>query len=104
MSEFGKVVNSMPDRIDRRSNAERVFGSSHKLHDLTGLPLEGGIGARSPDEQALIYHIPIIAERDGNIAAGVMKRKIEARMKAESEAGWREVDRLLAAEQNQTEN
>jgi hypothetical protein len=72
-----------------------VFGDDYRTHEITGLPLRRSVGALDDDAQALTLHISLIKERNGAIAAGVGKKKIEQRIAAKSAAGWAEVDQQL---------
>jgi hypothetical protein len=81
---FGQVVNALPAsvRVDRRTAEQRTFGESVQFHDLSGLPLEVGIGCLPPDVQALHMHCDIIEARDGPVAAGALRFRLRTRMAA----------------------
>lgn len=49
-----------------------------RIHPITGMPLEDGIGALSDDEQALVLHLPIIEQTQGKAVADAMRAKIHA--------------------------
>jgi hypothetical protein len=68
-----------PTRIEKR-----VFGDDVQLHVVTEMPLENGVGALAPDQQALLQHVPIIAEQQGQAAANEMHKKIIDYMKFEA--------------------
>jgi hypothetical protein len=53
-----------------------VFGADSKRHPITGIPLEGGIGAASESAQAHA-HVRMIAETDPD-AAAKMRAALEA--------------------------
>jgi hypothetical protein len=67
------------DKVDRMTQA--VYGHDCKFHDITGLPLQQGIGHLDHDLQALADHLPIIAKRHGVAVAKEMKERIERRTK-----------------------
>lgn len=50
-------------------------------HPITGLPLEVGHGALSPDEQARRLHLPLIEQTEGAAAAAAMRIKLDAARK-----------------------
>lgn len=54
-----------------------VFGDDAKLHPITNLPLEQGVGALSPRLQAYRMHLPLIEQRDGKEAAAAMRKRLE---------------------------
>jgi hypothetical protein len=61
------------------SKTERhVFGADATLHPITGMVLEQGSGALSPDEQARRVHVPQIASTDGIDAARAILLKLDA--------------------------
>jgi hypothetical protein len=68
-----------PTRVERT-----VFGHGVALHVVTEMPLENGVGALSPDQQALLQHVPIIAQEQGQAAAAAMYQKIIDYMKFEA--------------------
>lgn len=68
-----------------RGNDDIVFGAGHRKHEITGLPLEEGLGALPPDVQAVNVHLPQIYETQGEAAHGVMKKKLEAYLAAKKE-------------------
>jgi hypothetical protein len=74
------------DRTDSRTAEQKVFGDAVEFHPVTGLPLEAGSGALRPDLQAMNVHLPLIAERDGAVAAAVMREKLKTHMAAKAEA------------------
>jgi hypothetical protein len=55
-----------------------VFGHSARVHPVTGMVLEQGSGALSPDEQAKNVHIPLIEKTEGTAAAAAMRAKLVA--------------------------
>jgi hypothetical protein len=55
---------------------QAVLGRDVKFHEITGLPLQQGEGCLPPDEQALVIHLPLIAQRDGLAAAQAMHAKL----------------------------
>ena len=59
-------------------NEKLVFGSDAKRHEITGMILEQGSGALSPDEQAWRVHLPEIARTQGQAAAQAMLARLDA--------------------------
>lgn len=59
-------------------NEKLVFGSDAKRHEITGMILESGSGALSPDDQARRVHLPLIALTQGQAAADAMRIKLDA--------------------------
>jgi hypothetical protein len=49
-----------------------------RIHPITGMPLEDGVGALPDDEQALVLHLPIIEQEQGKAVADAMRAKIHA--------------------------
>jgi len=84
---FGKTVNAipMPDRVDRRTPEERVFGDGFQRHPVTQLPLEQGQNALPADEQAW-QHCVVIEQQQGILAADVMRERVKAHIKLRTEA------------------
>jgi hypothetical protein len=68
-----------------------VFGQGAKRHPITGMVLEQGSGALSPDLQARVIHLVEIARNEGQAAADAMRIKLDAEQRrlaiAESEKG-----------------
>jgi|SRR5580704_1215241 dihydropteroate synthase len=62
---------------DLHPNEKLVFGSGAKRHEITGMILEQGSGALSPDEQARIVHLPHIALTEGIDAARAMLVRLD---------------------------
>jgi hypothetical protein len=59
------------------SQAEKnIFGGDVKLHPITRMPLEQGIGCLPPDVQAENVHLPEIERMHGRAAAENMRRKL----------------------------
>ena len=59
-------------------NEKLVFGHDAKRHEITGMILEQGSGALSPDEQAKRLHLPYIASTQGAAVAEAMLIKLTA--------------------------
>lgn len=57
---------------------QAVFGVDAKRHPITGMVLEQGSGALTPDEQARRVHLPHIAATQGRAAADAMLIKLTA--------------------------
>ena len=65
-----------PDKPEVNNHEARTYGIHAKRHPVTGLPLEMGSGALSPDEQARRIHLPEIARTQGQAAADAMLIKL----------------------------
>jgi hypothetical protein len=66
------------------NNRDRlVFGAHARTHPITGMVLEMGSGAHSPDDQARLVHLPFIAATQGTAAAAAMKLKLDAAARRE---------------------
>jgi hypothetical protein len=79
-----RIVAACQDRITALSrplspDELSALGLNSKYHPITGMALEEGAGAWSPDRQARELHILIIAKRDGEAAAKAMLAKLDAR-------------------------
>jgi hypothetical protein len=74
-TQHDRLRDEAPTRPDMTRMEMRVFGVDSKLHPITNMPLEQGVGAWPPDQQALL-HCQIIEERDGKPAADAMRRKL----------------------------
>lgn len=61
---------------DLHPNEKLVFGSEAKRHEITGMILEQGSGALSPDDQARRVHLPYIASTQGASVADALLIKI----------------------------
>ena len=55
-----------------------ICGADAKRHPITGMVLEQGSGALSPDEQARRVHLPEIARTQGQAAAQAMLARLDA--------------------------
>jgi hypothetical protein len=67
------------------AGAERnVFGANSTYHEVTGMPLETGIGALPADKQADL-HVGVIHQRHGKAAADEMRAKLDAYRKVKSD-------------------
>jgi hypothetical protein len=71
------VDTTPPHSVDRVArNVQLTYGHDCKFHEITGLPLQQGIGSLPPDEQALHDHVPLIAQRDGIAAAREVRAQL----------------------------
>jgi hypothetical protein len=75
-----KGTEHMTDEL--HPNEKLVFGSDAKRHEITGMILEQGSGALSPDDQARRVHLPYIASTQGAAVADAMLIKINAAIRA----------------------
>jgi hypothetical protein len=66
---------------DLHPNEKLVFGNNAERHPITGLPIELGSGALSPDEQARRVHLPYIARTQGISVAEAMLIDLDAAAK-----------------------
>lgn len=77
-----------------------VFGANAKVHPVTGMPLESGIGATSEEQQAA-GHVVLIEKEYGKEAADAMRKKLgiktAAELAKEEEARAAKSDSGLAA-------
>lgn len=55
---------------------DHVFGVHHRIHPVTKMPLENGVGHLSDHEQAL-QHIAYIEEKDGKDVADKLREKLK---------------------------
>ena len=62
---------------------EQVFGADAKVHPITGMRLENGVGALPDDLQALVLHCAYIEQTQGEEAAAAMRDKVRAFMAGE---------------------
>jgi hypothetical protein len=62
---------------DLHPNEKLVFGHDAKRHPITGLVLEQGSGALSPDLQARRVHLPEIARTQGPDAAAEVRKRLD---------------------------
>lgn len=61
---------------DPVTGAEKnVFGAASTYHDITGMPLETGIGSLPHDQQAQL-HCNVIEHREGKASADAMRKKL----------------------------
>jgi hypothetical protein len=98
---FGKVVNAIPAhaRVDLRSPETKVYGDGYEVHPITRMPLERGFGALSPYQQALM-HCDVIQQREGNLAADIMRARLKAHREAQVEAHEAAIKEAVQQEQN----
>jgi hypothetical protein len=77
-----RIIAACQDRITALSyplsgEEQSALGLDVKYHPVTGLLLQDGVGAWSPDRQARELHLPIIEKTEGKAVAAAMLRKLD---------------------------
>jgi hypothetical protein len=83
ITEQRRIIAALEARVAALSqplspDEAQAFGHDAVRHPVTKMPLEQGIGALSPDQQARLLHLPIITAKEGPEVAAAMLQKLDA--------------------------